>query len=237
MCGRYVSPNQAALERAWQIGRQNSNPFVRRFNVQPTTPVPFLRVDSESGELELVTGRWGMIPHWWKNEKMPNLTFNARVEEAASKPMWRDAMRHSRCLIPAEGWYEWQDRALPATGTRRAKTYRQPFFIHRRDGAPVAFAGLMSIWRQPSAGDEVLSCAILTMAAGGVPAQVHDRMPLVLPPAAQKAWLDPALKVGGQAAQLGQASVDVEEIEYYPVSTAVNSGRAEGAGLIDRIDL
>ncbi len=237
MCGRYVSPNQAALERAWQVGRHNSNPFVRRFNVQPTTQVPFLRLAPDTGELELLTGRWGMIPHWWSDPKMPNFTFNARVEEAASKPIWRDAMRHSRCLVPAAGWYEWQQRQRPATGTHPAKAYKQPFFIHRRDNGLVGFAGLMSAWRPAAGGEPVLSCAILTMAASGIPAQVHERMPIVLPPEAQSAWLDPAIKDGAQAAELGRTSAAVHEMEYYPVSTAVNNGRAEGAELVDKVEL
>lgn len=101
MCGRYVSPNQAAIERVWHLGRHNSNPFIRRFNVQPTSIVPMLRLDPESGELELVTGRWGLVPHWWKDAKPPQSCFNARIEEAAAKPMWRDAMRRARCLVPA----------------------------------------------------------------------------------------------------------------------------------------
>lgn len=81
----------------------------RRFNVAPTTTVPILRMSGRSREVELAAARWGFVPHWWKEAKPPKTSFNARLEEAASKPMWRDALRRSRCLIPAEGWYEWQN--------------------------------------------------------------------------------------------------------------------------------
>ena len=99
MCGRYVHPDSAAVERAWHIGRHNSDPFERRYNVLPTSQVPMLRAAPGSGELELTSARWGFIPHWWKAGKAPQSTINARSEEAAAKPMWRHAYRHARCLI------------------------------------------------------------------------------------------------------------------------------------------
>ena len=101
MCGRYVSPDQAAIERAWHIGRHNSNPFVERYNVLPTTSVPVLRF--HDGALELTSARWGFIPFWWKQAKPPQSTINARSEEAAGRPMWRHAFARSRCLLPALG--------------------------------------------------------------------------------------------------------------------------------------
>ena len=215
------------------MGRHNSNPFVRRFNVQPTSIVPMLRLDPESGELELVTGRWGLVPHWWKDAKPPQSCFNARIEEAAAKPMWRDAMRRARCLIPAEGWYEWQQRVRPGT----AKSYKQPYFIHRRDAALFAFAGLMSSWRSADGGEPLLSCAILTTSSSGNLAEVHPRMPVVLPDEMHAAWLDPALKDGANAAELCRSPAATQELEHYPVSTAVNNGSAEGEELIEKIDL
>ena len=215
------------------MGRDNSNPFVRRLNVQPTTIVPMLRVDPESGELELVTGRWGLVPHWWKDAKPPQSCFNARIEEAAGKPMWRDAMRRARCLIPAEGWYEWQQRVRPGT----AKSYKQPYFIHRRDAALFAFAGLMSSWRSADGGEPLLSCAILTTSSSGNLAEVHPRMPVVLPDEMHSAWLDPALNDGAKAAEFCRSAAATEALEHYPVSTAVNNGSAEGEQLIEKIDL
>jgi putative SOS response-associated peptidase YedK len=110
MCGRYVSPDEAAIEREWRVGRRNSNPFPRRFNVSPTATVPIQRMSGRSREVELAAARWGFVPLWWKEARPPRTSFNARLEAAASKPMWRDAFRRARCLVPAEGWYEWQER-------------------------------------------------------------------------------------------------------------------------------
>jgi putative SOS response-associated peptidase YedK len=144
MCGRYVSPDTAAIERAWHIGRHNNNPFRRRFNVLPTTQVPILRRAADVDELELTEARWGLIPHWWSKPKPPPSTINARSEEAAGKPMWRFPYREARCLIPAVGWYEWKpmERTDPATG--EVKTYKQPFYLRVDRQGPVCFAGLMS---------------------------------------------------------------------------------------------
>jgi putative SOS response-associated peptidase YedK len=124
MCGRYVSPEQAAIEHEWPIGRANSNPFPRVFNVAPTTLVPILRLDRESDELELTAARWGLIPHWWKDNKLPAHTINARSEDAPTKPMWRTALRNWRCLIPAEGWYEWVRHEVACVIVRRARSDR-----------------------------------------------------------------------------------------------------------------
>src|SRR5882762_4214765 len=134
MCGRFVSPEEATIERYWHLGRHTFKLLPRRFNVFPTDTVQFLRRPSNSEGLELATGRWGLVPHWWKEAKPPKMSFNARAEEAAGKPMWRDAWSRARCLIPAEGWYEWQavERVDPATG--EIKRAKQPHFIRHADG-------------------------------------------------------------------------------------------------------
>jgi len=211
MCGRYVSPDQASIERAWQIRRSSGLGFPRRYNVQPTTEIPVLLLDS--GELALVAARWGLIPHWWKQEKPPTFAINARLEEAAGKPMWRDPMRRSRCLLPAEGWYEWQEVAGG----------KQPHHIRRTDGRPFCFAGLMSTWK------EQLSCAILTKAAAGPVAEVHDRMPVVLPDEAHAAWLDPTLE---DASAFAREHAQSREFTHYTVSKRVNDARNEGPDLV-----
>jgi putative SOS response-associated peptidase YedK len=212
MCGRYVSPDQSAIERAWKVDRTNSNPFPRRFNVQPTTAVAVLRREDRARVLD--AARWGLIPHWWKQEAPPTHTINARLEEAAGKPMWRDPMRRSRCLLPAEGWYEW--RAL-AGG-------KQPHYLRRADGRPFCFAGLISQWQ------DQWSCALLTKAAEGPAAEVHDRMPVVLPDEDLDAWLDPALK---DATQFAREHALAREFVHYAVSKRVNYARNEGADLIE----
>lgn len=209
MCGRYVSPDTAAVERQWQIARSSGDPFPTRFNVSPGMPVPILWREDDS--LALGAARWGFIPHWWKEAKPPRFSHNARVEEAASKPMWRDAMREetggARCLVPAQGWYEWQESGRSGD--------RQPFYFHRADGRLVAFAGLMSV------REGVLTCAILTGASRGSLAPIHERMPLALAPAGENAWL--------RSGALALA----EGIAHYPVPKLVNSSRAEGPSLIE----
>jgi putative SOS response-associated peptidase YedK len=148
MCGRYVSPDTASIERQWHIGRTNSNPFRGRFNVCPTDIVPILRAQRESGEIELTEARWGFVPHWWKQAKPPSSGFNARSEEAVSKPMWRHAYRNWRCLIPAVGWYEWQVAQRADSATGEIKPYKQPHFIYREDRKLVALGGLLSYWKK-----------------------------------------------------------------------------------------
>jgi putative SOS response-associated peptidase YedK len=234
MCGRYVSPDEAAIEREWHIGRQNSNPFPRRFNVAPTTQVPILRISRESGELELTLARWGLVPHWWKEAKLPTFSINARAEEVATKPMWRDSMRTARCLVPAEGWYEWQESERVDSSTGEVKRIKQPHFIHRRDGRPVGFAGLMSACTLPGQDTTVMSCAILTKAASESVAGVHDRMPVVLPPEAQAAWLDREMKDAGKACEIVRACA-VSDFEHYAVSTRVNNAKNEDETLVDSV--
>jgi putative SOS response-associated peptidase YedK len=228
MCGRYVSPDRAAVERAWQVGRGNSNPFARRYNVLPTTDIPILVAGSQGG-LELAEARWGLIPSWWKQDKPPAYSINARAEEAASKPMWRHAFRHARCLIPAEGWYEWQaaQRTDPATG--EVRTYKQPHYIFRRDRKPVCFAALMET--SPSAQ---LTCAILTRAASASVSEIHDRMPVVLPDELLVRWVRPDVDKAEDAA--GMIKLAQSVFAHYAVSTRLNSARTDDPGLVAPIE-
>ena len=229
MCGRYVSPERAAIERAWQVGRGNSNPFGRRYNVLPTTEIPIL-VAGAAGGLELAEARWGLIPSWWKQAKPPAFSINARAEEAAAKPMWRHAWRHSRCLIPAEGWYEWQaaQRADPRTGETRA--YKQPHYVFRRDRKPVCFAALMET--SPAAG---LTCAILTRAAAESVAAIDERMPVVLPDELLVRWVRADVDRAEDAA--GMVKLAQTNFTHYPVSTRLNSARTDDPGLLAPIEL
>jgi putative SOS response-associated peptidase YedK len=223
MCGRYVSPETAAMEREWHLGRGDANPFRRRFNVLPTTQVPVIRAGPAARRLELAEARWGFIPAWWKKAKPPSNCFNARSEEVAAKPMWRQSFRTLRCLIPAEGWYEWRaaERTDPATG--EIKPIRQPHFIFRPDREPICFAGLMSARHL---GDEqALSCAILTRAASPPLAETFERMPVVLPRSAFEAWLDPARQQGERIGEILQQAELL--FEHYPVSPRLNAAKTD----------
>jgi putative SOS response-associated peptidase YedK len=231
MCGRYVSPDRAAIERAWQIVRSDDSPFEGRYNVQPTTVVPILTLDA--GTLALHAARWGLVPHGWKERKPPKFSFNARLEEAASKPMWRDPMRRARCLVPATGWYEWRRIERVDPGTGEISPIKQPRYIRRADGQLFCFAGLMSAWAKPDVPEPRLTCAILTTASRGPVAQVHERMPVVLAEDAHAEWLDPALCDSATAAELARERSEPAGFVHYAVRSLVNSARNEGPELIE----
>jgi putative SOS response-associated peptidase YedK len=162
MCGRFVSREQAAIEREYNI--RVRQPFERVYNAAPTMELPVLRTAGAGTELEAVAMRWGLVPAWWSQPTPPASTINARSEEAAAKPMWRQAVRSTRALVPALGWYEWQARAGA----------KQPYFIHAAGLGGVCFAGLWSAHRD-SAGQEQLSFAILTRGASAQLASMHHR--------------------------------------------------------------
>ena len=210
MCGRYVSPETASIERQWQLLRSSGVPLPRRYNVAPAADIPFL-VRGDGG-LMLATGRWGLIPHWWKQAKPPRFCHNARLEEAAGKPMWRDAMRGSRCLVPALGWYEWRE------------SDRQPFYFFRRDGRLACFAGIFSTWTDPQTKVTTMTCALLTTEAQGDLAAVHDRMPAMLTAHGEAGWL-----------ASGATALCPEDVGFYPVTRRVNGSRAEGPELIEAL--
>lgn len=224
MCGRYVSADDAAIERAWNIIRA-PNPFNIVYNAAPTMTLPVVRLHAAQHELRAM--QWGLIPSWWSKPEPPRSTINARVEEAASKPMWRTAVKQSRCLVPSLGWYEWQ-----VQGPGRAK---QPFFIHLPGGALMHFAGLWSSWI-PKGGEPVETFAILTRDAAGDMAAIHNRMPVVLSHEAYAVWLDPALEDGVAAAALAR-DASIMDFETYPVSTYVNTPRHQGEECNKPVDL
>lgn len=229
MCGRYVSPDEAAMERYWHIGARNSGRWIQRiYNVAPTMIVPIV-LRNDDGNAEVVPARWGFIPGWWKKERPPSLTFNARSEDAAIKPMWRHSYRACRCLMPAQGWYEWRDgeQARNPGG----HTPKQPYYIHSPDDAMLAFAALWSSWQRAD-GSVVLSCALLTKDAAPSIQAIHKRMPVVLAPAQFDSWLAAdasATDVGNLVASARQ------DLAGYPVSTEVNNTRNDYRELLDEL--
>jgi putative SOS response-associated peptidase YedK len=233
VCGRYVSPEESAIERAFHIGRSNSNPFPRKYNVFPTDTVPVLRRDRD-GELGIAQVRWGLVPYWWKDEKLPARPNHiARVEEAADRPTWRDVWRRSRCLVPAEGWYEWQELEYVDARTGEIRRVKQPHFVKRADGGLACFAGLLSRWRNPSTGDVLASCAILTADATGSLAEVHERAPVVLPATEYDAWLDPRVEDPAQVKSLAEGREPPEAFVHHPVRPLVNNVKLDGPELIE----
>ncbi len=179
MCGRY-SLTTTRYDLARELGLPLDavpEELVPRWNVAPTQPVAALREDDG---LRLETMQWGLVPHWAKDPSIGGRMINARSETLAEKPAFRDAFRRHRCLIPADGFYEW----APA-GRGRPKT---PYHIRLRKGGVFTFAGLWSRWRAPS-GEWLHSCTIVTSEPNELVAEVHDRMPVILPEDRREAWL------------------------------------------------
>ncbi len=215
MCGRYVSREQAAIEREYHI--RVRNPFERVYNAAPSMLLPVIRPG------EALPMRWGLIPGWWSQPTLPSATINARSEDAAAKPMWRGAVRHARCLVPAMGWYEWHT----------AEAGKVPHFIHAAGMAGCSFAGLWSEWKDPE-GEARLSFAILTRAASAALLPLHHRMPVVLASGAWEDWLSDWSS--NHAARLAEhVAAALGEFEYYPVSTYVNAPRNQGERCIERV--
>lgn len=234
MCGRYVvttPPQQLALEFdaivSAEVEEQEAAPQTAiypqpDYNVAPTKPVPAVLVHGEQRVLS--TLRWGLVPFWAKDPSVGAKMINARIESAAEKSAFKQSFARRRCLLPADGYYEWLARQ---DGT--AKPRKQPYFIRPAEGGPLAFAGLYERWRDAE-GRELWSTTILTAAAAEPMAWLHDRMPLTVPRDAWAAWLDPAGTDPEQARGL---------LDFAPrwtavtVSDQVNSVRNNGPELIE----
>jgi putative SOS response-associated peptidase YedK len=191
--------------------------FEPRYNIAPTQDIVVVRVMDAGGEREAAMLRWGLIPSWAKEPQSGPPLINARSETLAEKPTFRTAFRRRRCLIPADGFYEWQK---PAGSAARGK--KQPFYIHRRDDQPFAFAGLWESWTaQDSEPLTIESCTIVTTAANKTLAPLHDRMPVILAAGDYALWLDPAIEEPAAVAHLLMPCGD-DELAAEPVSTHVN---------------
>ncbi|WP_371680320.1 SOS response-associated peptidase [Streptomyces sp. NBC_01276] len=240
MCGRYVS-TRSPEDLTGLFGAAAPGPDAvvpPSWNVAPTDPVWAVleRADRETGLLErrLRPLRWGLVPSWSKDPGGAARMINARVETVAEKPAYRRAYATRRCLLPADGFYEWQ--AVPATAT--AKAYKQPYFISPQDGTVMAMAGLYEFWRDPAVtdGDDPAAwwatCTVITTEATDAAGRVHPRMPLALAPADYDAWLDPGHR-DPHALRTLLATPAEGRLEVRAVGTAVNSVRNNGPGLLD----
>jgi putative SOS response-associated peptidase YedK len=188
--------------------------FDPRYNIAPTQDVAAIRADS-AGRRTATMMRWGLVPSWSKTMASGPPMINARSETLAEKPAFRTALRSRRCLVPADGFYEWQ---LTPGGGRGKK---QPYYIHRPDGQPFAFAGLWELWKNPDSQFAIESCTIVTTAANAALSTLHDRMPVVLAPADYGLWLDPQMNELERLQHLFAPCGD-DELIAEPVSTLVN---------------
>jgi putative SOS response-associated peptidase YedK len=217
MCGRYmIISSPEAIRRLFGYPEQPN--FPPRYNVAPTQPVPIVRV--VEGKRQFALARWGLIPSWVKDPRTFSLVINARGESVLDKPAFKNAMKYRRCLFPADGFFEWERK-----GERK-----RPYFVRRKGGGPLAFAGLWESWMGPN-GEEQESAAIITTTASRSIAHIHDRMPIILPPEAFDFWLDP--KVDAETATAAIQPAKDEAIEYYEVSRAVNRFENDSPNLVE----
>jgi putative SOS response-associated peptidase YedK len=241
VCGRFVSVSSPQL-LVDRFGVEETTVESREpdYNVTPRALVPVVRERPPRKGTEgptrrvLSVVRWGLVPSWAESTAVGDKLINARAETITEKAAYKRAFARRRCIVPADAFYEW--RPTRSTSTRRPP--RQPYLVHRRDGDPMAFAGLWEIWRDPTVADDdpaawVRSCVIVTTRANELLAPIHERMPVVLGEADWDRWLDPATDdLGGLASLLRPAPEDW--LEVYPVSTRVNSPDNNDADLIER---
>ena len=221
MCGRFTLRTSAA-SLVEHFGGELSFDLPFRYNIAPTQPVATVRISPDAGCRRWQMLRWGLIPSWAKEESIGNRMINARAETLSEKPAFRTAWRRRRCLIPADGYYEWQK-------TGKSK---QPFYIRLRDDSPFAMAGLWESWMNPAAGEPVESCTVITTDANELTRPIHDRMPVILNAVDYDRWLDPQLPNLDPLRELLRP-FDSLAMRADPVSTLVNNPRNDGPRCVE----
>jgi len=223
MCGRYAffSPAEA-VKRIFAL--DDVPELEPRYNIAPTQTVPAVRT-GEEGARAFAMLHWGLVPKWAKERAIGNRMINARSETLAEKPSFREAFKKRRCLVLADGWYEWQ---VAAGG-------KQPWFIRRKDARPFAFAGLWERWKDPSNGSMLESCTIVTTDAAESIRKIHERMPVVLEETDWDRWTDTAFSDTETLSELLKAC-DPKTLEAWQVSREVNAPKNQGPGLIAAAD-
>ena len=220
MCGRYsLISDLGELARRFEFDGDWDD-FERRYNIAPTQDVLTV-VGGESRRGGFM--RWGLIPSWAKGKSIGNRMINARAETVAEKPSFRNALRRRRCLVLADGFYEWQ----------KLGKQKRPMRIVMRSGEPFAFAGLWETWRDPQ-GDVIPSCTIITTSANDTLSPIHNRMPVILPRDVEDFWLDDTVD-DTVALTSVLTPYDDEAMEAYEVSPLVNSARNNGPEVVERV--
>lgn len=226
MCGRYAASRRPEeLIEEFEIESVPARLLEPNWNTAPTQSIYVVAEVEQRRTLFIAS--WGLIPSWSKDSKGGAKTINARVESVAEKPSFRAAFKARRCIIPADGYYEWYTKVVP----------KQPFYIHRLDGRALAMAGLYEHWRNPISGELIISATVITTASKGGIAQIHDRMPVLLPRERYASWLAPAPSPNESLLAL----LDVPEADLdlvaLPVTRRVNSVRNNGRELIEAIPI
>jgi putative SOS response-associated peptidase YedK len=235
MCGRFVATTTPArLADYLRVDDVRTEALEPSWNVAPTDPVyavaatrPKAQDGDQDGPRRLLGAyKWGLVPFWAKDPGVGSRMINARAETLETK--FRRTLERRRCLIPADGFYEWEKRE---DGTK------QPWFIHRADGAPMVFAGLWELWRpkQDPDADPLRTCSIVTTTANDLVARIHDRMPAVIAPRDWELWLDREITDAGAVRHL-LAPADARQFEMFEVTTKVNNVRNNGGELIEPLN-
>jgi putative SOS response-associated peptidase YedK len=214
MCGRFAfySPTEATAALFGVSGVPGLPP---RYNVAPTQDVPAIR-STDGGPREFALLRWGLVPFWAKDPAIGNRMINARAETVSEKPAYRAAYRHRRCIVLADGFYEWQ----------RAGNAKTPYYISLASGEPFALAGLWEQWTDKATGESLASTTLITTAANDFMLALHHRMPMILEPARADDWL------AGDETMLANAIIDTPRLQAWPVARRVNNARNEGSDLV-----
>ncbi len=243
MCGRYASSRKPDdLAEEFEIDRERAaqsvpEPLGADYNVAPTKPV-YAVLTRPDGPRDLRVVTWGLVPFWAKDPKIGSRMINARVETVAEKPAYRQAFAKRRCLLPADGYYEWYPTSRVG---RSGKPLKQPFFIRPKDGASLAMAGLYEIWRDPEKSDDDparfrWTCTVITTEAEDEVGVIHDRMPMLVERDRWADWLDPDRTSTDDLADLLVPAAP-GRLEAFPVSTSVNSVRNNGRELVEPLPL
>ena len=235
MCGRFTL-HHSAKEVAARFGVQKvSFDAQARYNIAPTQHVA--AITQQNGERVLDSFRWGLVPFWADDPAIGNRMINARMETLREKPSFKRILQRKRCLIPADGFYEWRENEN--AGAKKSRATKTPLHIKRKDGELFAFAGLWDEWQpKPQAGstpdadaEPLQTCTIITSEPNAFLATVHHRMAVVLPPELEDAWLDPTIDDADELLQM-LALRETEELEMFPVSTRVNKPAFDDASCI-----
>jgi putative SOS response-associated peptidase YedK len=228
VCGRYVEVSSPALlAERFQVTEVRWTELEPSYNVAPRADVPV--VAERHGERVLDVVRWGLVPFWAKDPKIGDRMINARAESLLTSNAFKRPFERKRCIVPADGFYEWQKL--------EGKRTKQPWFIRRRDGEPLAFAGLWESWHDPNAADDappLRTCVIITTEPNELLAPIHDRMPVVLPESEWDTWLDVENHDVGALRKL-LVPLPARELEAWEVSTLVNKADNNGPELLDRV--
>lgn len=210
MCGRYrLSRRKQIIEEYFDASNWQDD-WSPRFNIAPMQPVPVIRQHLKEPVRQISTMRWGLIPNWARDASIASGTINAKSETVANKPAFRDPLRLRRCLIPADGFYEW----------KRTASSKQPFCFEVNHGELFAVAGIWDCWKNRD-GQWVKTCSILTTTPNAMTAAVHDRMPVILDPSTYDLWLDPGLQNIAAISELLKPH-DARLMRCYPVSSRLN---------------